>query len=173
MLGKEKLTRLGAVFIVLLALIMIFLVLDSEPPVPTGEQEVKIYFADEDAIYLKPETRVVPGDDFYYEVLEELLAGPEEGDLVATIPEDTEILAIEIDDEVARLDFNSALRDNHPGGSSGERMTVYSIVNTMTGLPGIEEVYFLIEGEDLKTLAGHLDLTLNYTYNYDIVEEEN
>ena len=175
MLGKKELTRAGAILIALLALLMIFLVLrpDPEPPVPTGEQEVELYFATPDAMYLKPETRIVPGEDFYYEVLGELIAGPQEEGLVRTIPEGTEIREIVRENETAYLDFNNVLRDQHPGGSAGERMTVYSIVNTMTAVPGIQEVYILIEGEEIETLAGHMDLTLNYTFNYDIVEEEN
>ncbi len=175
MLGKKELTWVGALLIALLALLMIFLVLrpDPVPPVPTGEQEVELYFATPDAMYLRPEVRTVPGEDFYYEVLQELIAGPEEEDLVATLPEGTEIREIIRENETAYLDFNQALRDQHPGGSAGERMTVYSIANTMTALSGIQEVYILIEGEEIETLAGHLDLTLNYTFNYDIVEKEN
>ncbi len=175
MLGKKELTRAGAILIVLLALLLIFLVMrpDPEPPVPTGEQEVELYFATPDAMYLQPETRIVPGEDFYYEVLQELIAGPQEEDLVRTIPEGTEIREIVRENETAYLDFNHILRDQHPGGSAGERMTVYSIVNTMTAVPGIQQVYILIEGEEIETLAGHLDLTLNYTFNYDIVEKEN
>ena len=38
-------------------------------------------------------------------------------------------------------------------------MTVYSIVNTLAELPEIEMVRFLIEGEEIETLAGHLDLS--------------
>jgi spore germination protein GerM len=32
-------------------------------------------------------------------------------------------------------------------------------VNTLTGLPGLEKVKFLIEGKELETLAGHMELS--------------
>jgi spore germination protein GerM len=60
---------------------------------------------------------------------------------------------------VAKINFNKALSKNHPGGSSAEIITVYSIVNSLTlNFPQIKKVQILIEGETGKTIAGHLSL---------------
>jgi len=48
---------------------------------------------------------------------------------------------------------------DHPGGSAGELITVYSVVNTLTELPGVKEVRWLIDGQAVESLAGHLDLS--------------
>ena len=37
-------------------------------------------------------------------------------------------------------------------------MTVYSIVNSLTQFEDIEKVQILIAGEEIETLAGHMDL---------------
>jgi hypothetical protein len=44
-------------------------------------------------------------------------------------------------------------------GSDQEIALVYSIVNTMAQLPGIESVRILIEGHTVESLADHVDLT--------------
>jgi len=37
-------------------------------------------------------------------------------------------------------------------------LTVYSMVHTLTQLPAIERVQFLVEGQRVETLVGHLAL---------------
>ena len=47
----------------------------------------------------------------------------------------------------------------HPGGSLHEVFTVYTIVNALTvNLPAITRVQILVEGKEVDTLAGHVDL---------------
>ncbi len=51
------------------------------------------------------------------------------------------------------------LARNHPGGSIDEILTVYTIVNALTdNLPAITAVQILIDGHEVDTLAGHVDL---------------
>ena len=46
-----------------------------------------------------------------------------------------------------------------PGGSSTELLTVYAIVNAVTAnLPAIQRVQILIDGREVDTLTGHVDL---------------
>jgi germination protein M len=126
-------------------------------------QEVKLYFSDEEAMYLVPEIRTVekastPGS-LYTETLNLLIDGPKSAQLNATIPEGVKLLSIEVKNGTAYVNFNQALVDNHWGGSAGELMTVYSIVDTITQFPGIKSAQILIEGKEIVTLAGHMDLT--------------
>ena len=47
----------------------------------------------------------------------------------------------------------------HPGGSLDEIFTVYTIVNALTvNLPAIQRVQILVDGKEVDTLAGHVDL---------------
>ncbi len=59
----------------------------------------------------------------------------------------------------AFVDFGPELRAAHPGGSLYELFTVYSIVSTLTvNLPALASVQILIDGREVDTLAGHVDL---------------
>jgi len=47
----------------------------------------------------------------------------------------------------------------HPGGTVSELLTVYTIVNVVTAnLPAITSVQVLVDGKEVDTLAGHVDL---------------
>ena len=59
----------------------------------------------------------------------------------------------------AFVDLDAAVRDKHPGGSMNELFTVFTIVNAITtNLPDIQSVQILIDGREVDTLAGHVDL---------------
>jgi len=61
---------------------------------------------------------------------------------------------------------------NHWGGSTGETMTIYSVVNTLTESANVTAVVFMVEGEELESLAGHMDLTGPIERNEDIIAGE-
>ena len=128
------------------------------------ERDVTIYFADENATGLVPEKRRARlGVDTATDaltIMSELMRGPQSAGYYSTIPSDTRLLNAYALGNTLVLDFTHELQTNHPGGSTGELLTVYSIVNTMTmNLHGIRRVKILVEGEEVETLAGHLDLS--------------
>lgn len=64
---------------------------------------------------------------------------------------------------VCYLDLSQELVSNHPGGSSAEELTVFSLTSTLiANFPAVKSVKILVEGREIQTLAGHLDLTLPY-----------
>ena len=47
----------------------------------------------------------------------------------------------------------------HPGGTLNELLTVYTIVNALTvNLPAVTAVQVLVDGKEVDTLSGHIDL---------------
>jgi hypothetical protein len=59
----------------------------------------------------------------------------------------------------AFVDLDATVRDKHPGGSLNELFTVYTIVNAVTAnLREVQSVQLLIDGREVDTLAGHVDL---------------
>jgi hypothetical protein len=59
----------------------------------------------------------------------------------------------------AYVDLSPEVRTNHPGGTTNEVLTVYALVNALTlNLPAITGVQILVDGKEVDTLAGHLDL---------------
>ena len=92
-------------------------------------------------------------------IVEALLEPAPEG-LASAIPQGTALRGLFVGERGdAYVDFNGSLRTNHPGGSASEILTVYAIVSALTvNLPAITSVQILIEGHEVDTLAGHVDL---------------
>ena len=90
----------------------------------------------------------------------EALLEPAPGGLSSAIPPGTALRGLFVGERGdAYVDFNGNLRTNHPGGSASEILTVYAIVSALTvNLPAITSVQILIEGHEVDTLAGHVDL---------------
>lgn len=80
--------------------------------------------------------------------------------LVSTIPEGTALRGVFVSSRnEAFVDLDATVRDRHPGGSMNELFTVYTIVNAITtNLRDVETVQVLIDGREVDTLAGHVDL---------------
>ncbi|TDT45994.1 GerMN domain-containing protein [Fonticella tunisiensis] len=127
----------------------------------TGEQEemvnIILYFPDSNAEYLIPETRLVKfNKSLENTVIKELLNGPSATDIESPIPEGTRLISIDRKGDRVTLNFSKEFIKNHPGGSTGETMTIFSIVNSLTEIPGIKEVLFKVNGKAYETLAGHM-----------------
>jgi len=131
-------------------------------PVPAEEMvEVTLYFSDSQAMYLVPEKRKIPQTtSLARQAVIELIKGPENSASYPTIPEGTQVNEVYITDDIVYIDLSEEIFKNHPGGSSGELMTVYSIVNTLTEIPPIIGVQILVEGNEMKSLVGHIDISM-------------
>ncbi|QGT98802.1 hypothetical protein SYNTR_0209 [Candidatus Syntrophocurvum alkaliphilum] len=148
-------------------------------PKPDGETnavvELTLYFSDDQAQFLVAEQRDVEVEDkedtslVASKVVEELINGPEQQDLFQTIPDETKLLGVEIEQNIAYVNFSQEFVTNHWGGTAGEAMTLYSIINSLTELSEIEKVQILVEDEVLETL-GHSDLTEPLTRSEDIIK---
>jgi len=81
-----------------------------------------------------------------------------------TLPKETKVKRIFIDAaKVIYLDFSGELIKNHPGGVWTEVLTVSSICKTIFANFEAHSIRIMADGKELKTLAGHLDLTAPIT----------
>lgn len=105
-------------------------------------------------------------------ILERLALGPESGDLRPCIPADALVRELWISPEgTAYVDYSRQLGRNHPGGTTAELQTVYSIVNSLVyNLSEVRRVQILIEGHDVDTLSGHLALWMPLSADLSLVE---
>lgn len=136
-------------------------------------KSVRIYFSNEEGKALKAEERDIAKGTLSIEIREAihaLISGPK-GSLTVTVPDGTRLLSIEVKDTVAFLNFSKEISDKHPGGSSAELQTIYSVVDTVTlNFPEIKKVQLLIEGKKVKTLAGHIDISFPLGPNKDLIK---
>jgi spore germination protein GerM len=137
--------------------------LESAGPTQSKKSAVHLYFADRDYYYLTSEQRVVTHSgealDYARSIVEALLKGPQKT-LVRTIAADTQLRAIYlVPDGVCYVDLSPAVREDHPGGCNSELLTIYSVVNSLIlNIPEVKRVKLLIDGNEIQTLAGHIDL---------------
>ncbi|MEQ8199913.1 MAG: Gmad2 immunoglobulin-like domain-containing protein [Syntrophomonadaceae bacterium] len=92
--------------------------------------------------------------------LNELISGtPTTAGASRVLPAGTRILGINIDKELATVDFSTEVLQANVG-SSGEALGIASIVNTLTEFPTIKKVAFMVEGSKEKGMDwwGHVGL---------------
>ena len=66
----------------------------------------------------------------------------------------------------AYVDLSRDVIAAHPGGTLNELLTVYTIVNALTvNLPAVTSVQLLVDGKEVDTLSGHVDLRQPLTKN--------
>ena len=137
--------------------------------------EPEIFFGDTDTDFLIAEKRTLPWDKDPEQrarlLLTELLRGSS-GAAVRTTPESTMLRSVSITSGgIAQADFSAQLSHDHPGGSSSEVLTIYSIVNTLVfNIESIKKVQILIEGQTIDTIAGHMDCRQPFAANAKIIK---
>jgi spore germination protein GerM len=135
-------------------------------PAPTGSAVRQItatlFYVSEDGMHLTPMQREVPfaaatADQARAIIEAQLASAPP---LVSAIPPDTKLRDVFITERGdAFVDLSGEVSSRHSGGSLDEIFTVYTIVDALTvNLPAIKRVQILVDGKEVDTLAGHVDL---------------
>ena len=134
---------------------------NAQPPL----QKFDLFFFDVETLELVHEERQLRVSrqlaEHLKQIINALLAGSTSG-LRNTIPNGTFLYEVYIDDRsIAYLDFSRHLTEVHIGGTTAEILTVQSILRTVhANFSGqIETVQILIEGQEVDTLAGHIDIS--------------
>ncbi len=131
---------------------------------------IKLYFANADNT-LSSQWRTVNISEsvsLCQNVLTELIKGPDEGTLLPTVSADTEVISMEITEGTAYLNMSKSFIDKNSSTPEKEQLAVYSIVNSLTELDGVENVQFLIDGMKASGFKS-IDLTMLFTKNDTIV----
>ena len=100
------------------------------------------------------------------QVINTLLAGPVDSDL-RTLPPDAALLAFYLlPDGTGIADFSEPLATSTPSGILSEQLAVDSIARTLeANVPQVKRLKILIHGQEVETLAGHVDLTQLFIVN--------
>ena len=142
---------------------------ETPPPViePVEKTiEVKAYFPDDAGINLvavKRKITYINESDKYLDAVKLLMTKPNETDLTGIFPKGAKINSVKVVNGTAYVDFDNGITKNFVGGSTGEEMLINSVVQTLTEFKEVKQVRFLIDGQEIETLAGHMDLSTPLT----------
>ena len=93
---------------------------------------------------------------------------------VSAIPTGTTLRAFYVTEKGdAFVDLSAEISSAHPGGSLAELLTVHALVNAVTAnLPAITRVQILIDGREVDTIAGHVDIRRPLVRDVSLVRQE-
>ena len=145
----------------------------ASPPGAERKITATLYFISEDGMSLVGVQREVPFGDPVGEqarriVEAQLGAAPDP--LAAAVPAGTLLRGVYVTEREcdptgagckrdAFVDLSAEARTKHTGGALDELFTIYAIVDAVTvNLPAISRVQILVDGKEVDTLAGHVDL---------------
>jgi spore germination protein GerM len=91
---------------------------------------------------------------------------------VSTIPAGTTLRAFYVTDKGDAFVDLSGISAGHPGGSLTELLTVQAIVNAViANLPAVQRVQILVDGKEVDTVAGHVDIRRPLTRDTSLVRQ--
>jgi hypothetical protein len=125
--------------------------------------KARLFYVTEDGLQLQGVEREVPFAESPAEQAREILnaqLAPVEAPLVSAVPAGTTLRAIFVTPQgQAYVDLSHDISTAHPGGTLNELLTIYTVVHALTiNLPAITSVQILVDGKEVDTLAGHVDL---------------
>jgi spore germination protein GerM len=134
----------------------------------SGNIKAQLFYLREDGVSLTAVEREVPFGENTVEQAKAIVGAqiaPAAAPLVSAIPTGTTLRALFITrGGEAYVDLSRELVTAHPGGSTNELLTIRTLVDVLTtNLPAITAVQLLVDGKELDTLAGHVDLRRPFT----------
>ena len=133
-------------------------------PVPAGRKiKARLFYVADDGSSLTSVEREVPyGEGIAGQATEIITAqlAPVAEPLLSAVPPGTTLRALFVTAHGdAYVDLSREIVAAQPGGSLDELLTVYTIINALTvNLPAVSIVQLLVDGKEVDTLAGHVDL---------------
>lgn len=138
----------------------------------TDNVTLKLYFADANEEGLVMEEREVTlkmTDTMQEAVVKELIAGPKIEGTQNLIPEGTKVNSVWVKDGVCYVDLSSEFQARFIGSGNDEEHLIYSIVNSLCRLSGIQYVQILVDGERIDIFYSNVSINSTLTANEELV----
>jgi germination protein M len=132
-------------------------------PVRQTTRTFTLYYVSEDHDRLAAEQRTsntVDMDQIERYIVTQLIEGPENDGLVGSIPPETRVLEVRIEDYTCYVNLSADFISRFNSGASLARLMVYSIVNSLTDRENyshVRRVQFLIDSERVENFHGVAD----------------
>ena len=148
------------VFIVLILVSAATLVFAVREDMPT--EELPIYVVDAEMMHLIPteiSVRRSDAQDEARDVIAALIRGFDDNPKIRRlIPKIRGCMSVRVEGNTAHVNITKAMIRNHPENRDLERLTVYSIVNSLTSIRGIDNVQFTVDGKIRRDFMGYMDM---------------
>ena len=133
--------------------------------------KVSLFFANEDgdALVKSEMNMYYTGSDSIEElVIKQLINGPIEKGFYDTIPEGTTLLNVTTKEGICYVDFNEKFLEKI--SAITDDVAIYSVVNSLVGLPDINKVQFYINGDVRQTFRDNTVFDGLFERNLSIIE---
>ena len=138
--------------------------------------KAQLFYVSDDGMRLVGVEQDVPYAERPVDQAREILnaqVAPVAAPLVSAVPAGTVLRALFLTENgQAYVDLSRDVVTAHPGGSLNEMLTIYTIVHALTfNLPAVTAVQLLVDGKEVDTLAGHVDLRRPLSKNLQLAIE--
>lgn len=137
------------------------------------QMDLNLYFSNKKGDGLVRETRTVRSASNISTpklVMRELLKGPKSKNARTTLPNSVVLNRISVMDGVCYVNLGSSFNDQDY--NIGTEVVIYSIVNSLTELPGITSVQISIDGNSDLLYRNSMPLQIYYEKNSDLVNRQ-
>lgn len=145
------------------------------PPAQGKKIKARLFYVGDSGATLTAVERDVPygenTSDQARQIIEAQIA-PVVEPRVSAIPPGTRLRAVFVTERgEAYVDLSREVSAAHPGGTLNELLTIYTVVDALTvNLPAVTAVQLLVDGREVDTLAGHVDLRRPLVKNLSWIE---
>jgi hypothetical protein len=149
---------------------------DAQPAMLGRKIKARLYYLSADGTRLTAVEREVvygEGPAAQAQLIINAQLAPVAAPLVSAVPAGTTLRALYLNAKgEAYVDLSRDVVTGHTGGSLDELLTIYTVVNALTAnLPAVRSVQVLVDGKEVDTLAGHVDLRRPLAKNLALVEQ--
>ena len=137
------------------------------------ETTLTLYFASKDGTELVGEKRTVHySTNISMEklVMEQLIEGPKRSNTMSTVPPNTNLITVSVVDGVCYVNVSDSISVQN--AEVNEEIVLYSIVNSLTEIPGVTKVQIAINGSTEGKLRYTFDLSKMYERDLKYLKED-
>lgn len=137
------------------------------------EKNLNLFFASKDGTRLIKEVRTVHySTNISLEklIMEQLVEGPKIAGTLATVPSGTKLISVSVVDGVCYVNLSDSFRNQN--AEVNEEIVLYSIVNSLTDVPGVSKVQIAVNGSTEGKVRYTYDLSKMYERDLGYTKED-
>lgn len=137
-----------------------------------GKVHLLLYFPDETGRWLIPEDRLTTIDKFIEKTIaEEIIKGPLKSHGIPNILKKVRVISVTGEKDTLILNMSKEFVKSISDEKKYARIVLYSLVNSLTELPGVKKVKFKCEGEVLKVI-NNIDFSNSFTRDRNVIKRD-